>query len=187
MIMETKDFKHYFKAGLEILQIKQNSIKKIAEDSKATTFAILFIALAGVASAIGTLNLVGIIFAPVAILIGTFIWFGILHLFSKIFGGKGKYSEFYRAAGVGYVGMWLAVIPILGPFLVLIISLWYLVVYVNIVKVVHKLSTGKAIAVVAIPVAIITILAFVVGMLVAAFLYTFLTTMNGGELPPFGV
>ncbi len=156
--MDFKEFKKYAKQGIEILKLNGKVAEKISKDKKATNYAFLFVVLVGVAQAIGTFNVPGIIVTPIFTLIGSFIGVGILHILAKIFGGRADFMEFYRAFGIGYVGMWISVIPIIGPMLSGLLGLWYLAVNVVILKSVHKLSTAKAIIVIAIPLIIMFVL-----------------------------
>jgi hypothetical protein len=155
------DFMSYVKEGIEILKLDKKVMEKVAKDEKATTMAILFFAIGGVASAIGGLNLFGIIIFPIVAAVFSFIGVGIIHILAKLFGGKAEFMQFYRSSGIGYVGSWVAVIPIIGPMISGLVGLWYLVVSVVMLMAVHKLSTGKAIIVVLIPVVLCILLVFI--------------------------
>ena len=170
--MET--FKKYLFDGWEIFKLNGKVAKKVAEDKNALTYAILFFVLAGVASAIGQRKFWGIFYAPIGVLIGTFIMFGIIHLLAKLFGGKASFPQFYRACGIGYIGMWISIIPFAGVVLGGIVMLWYLVVDVVILKHVHQLTTGKAVFVVLIPVIIVIIVTVILAVVLAAAIVGFL-------------
>jgi len=172
-----EECKGYFRQGVEILKLNVQAAENVAKDPKATNYALLYVALAGVASAIGTLNPFGIIVMPIFMLIAFFISIGILHLFAKLFGGQASFTEYYRAIGVGYVGTWIAVIPILGPLLSGLVSLWYIVVNVVVLKAVHKLTTFKAVLVLLLPAIVFGVIAFV---LAATFAAMFAGMMAGG-------
>jgi hypothetical protein len=177
--MDMKSIKNYAKKGIDMIKLKQDAMSSVAKDDNATQYALLFIALAGVAQAIGTFNIPGVVVLPVAMLIGSFIGLGIMHILAKLFGGKAKFMEYFRAGGVSYVGMWIAVIPILGPIVMGILGLWYLVVHVVLLKAVHKLNTFQAIIVVFIPT---VILAAIVIALVTMFAVLFAGIL-GGNVP----
>ncbi len=156
------------KQAIEIVKLNASAMTKVAADQKATGMGVLIIVIAGVAAAIGALNPFGIIMMPIAYLIGTFIGIGIIHLLAKLFGGKAKFSEFYRTSSHSYVVNWIAVIPILGPMIAGILGIWNLVVTVFALKNVHKLSTGKSVVVVLIPVVIVIIIAAVAAAAIIA-------------------
>lgn len=171
-------FVDYVKKGIDIVMLKGPVAASVAKDPKATGMGILIIILAGVAAAIGQLNLLGIILLPIMTIIGSFIGVGILHVVALIFGGKAAYMELYRAVATAYVVNWVAVIPMLGPMILApLAGLWSLVVSVVVIKNVYKLSTGKAVAVVLIPVVVIAILVMILATFLAA---TFLGGMMGG-------
>lgn len=169
-------FVDYLKKGLEIIKLNEKVMGDVAKDQKATGMAVLFIAIAGVAMAIGTFMWMGIIFYPIAVLIGSFIGVGILHLFAKLFGGKGAFMDLYRVFGIGYILSWISVIPVVGPMISGIAGLWMIVVSIIAVRKVHSLSTGKAVAVVLIPV----VIAIVLGVILAAAMAALFFAAIGG-------
>ena len=159
------------KKGIEIVKLNGTVMEEVAKTPALTGMGVLIIVLAGVAYAIGSLNLVGIILFPISFIIGTFIGFGIFHLLALLFGGKAKFGEFYRTMSHSYVLYWVSVIPVIGIFLAGLVGLWELVVTVFALKNVHQLSTAKAIIVLLIPVIIGIIIGVAVGVaLMAAFL-----------------
>jgi len=159
-------FGEHFKKSIEILKLNQGAIKETAGDDNAMSMALLFIVISGIAGAIGTLNPFGIIIYPIVMLIMYFVWTGILHVIALLFGGKASYMNLFKPVGLAAVLGWIAVIPFIGPFLSMLVSLWAIVVYVIIVKSVYDFSTGKAVAVVLIPLAIIFVLATVLAVFV---------------------
>lgn len=176
--MDFNEGKKYFMQGLEILKLNAKTAEGVAKDEKATGYAIIFVLIAGLTQAIGTFNLPGLVALPITTLVISFFGIGILHVLAKLFGGTAAFMEFYRTMGVGYVGVWIAVIPFLGPILMGLVGLWYLVVHVVVLKAVHKLTTGKAIVVVAIPLVIAIILAVIVATLMAALFATMIAGMG---------
>ncbi|MBN2457528.1 YIP1 family protein [Candidatus Woesearchaeota archaeon] len=169
-------FKEYVMQGIDILKLDSKAINKAAKDPDATKMALLFIAIAGVASAIGAWNFVGIIFVPIITVIMAFVSVGVLHLLAKLFGGSGSYMELFRPLGIAEIIMWITVIPFIGPILGSIVGIWFMVAAVVIIREVHKLSTGKAIMVVLIPV-IVVMLLLVVGIIIAG--VAFFSMMGG--------
>ena len=177
--MNMEECKGYFRQGVEILKLNSQAAENVSKDPKATNYALLYVVLAGVASAIGTLNPFGIVIMPIVMLVGFFVSMGILHLLAKLFGGQASFKEYYRAMGVGYVGTWIAVIPILGPLLSGLVSLWYIVVNVVVLKAVHKLTTFKAVLVLLIPLIIFGVL----GVMLAAVFATMFAGLLGSGVP----
>ncbi|MBD3203832.1 hypothetical protein GF327_06030 [Candidatus Woesearchaeota archaeon] len=160
------NFSEYFKQGIEIIKLNRQTIKKISTDQDATLFAFLFFAIGGVATALFG-GPVAWISAGIGAVIGSIIGAGVTHILAKLFGGEGSFMELYRPLGVGSLLSW---IPMLGA----LISLWNLVVTVITLEEVHKLSTGKAVFVVLIPVLValvivITLITFIAAMFAAVF------------------
>jgi hypothetical protein len=155
------DFMDSVKQAIEIVKLNSSAITKVASDNKATAMGVVIIIVAGVLAAIGRFSWIGIIYSPIAYLIATFIGIGIIHLLALLFGGKAKFSQFYRPIAHATILSWvsvLAFIPVLGSLLSTIAGIWELVVMVVTLKSVHKLTTGKAVIVVLIPVIVIGIL-----------------------------
>ncbi|MBI3957959.1 MAG: YIP1 family protein [Chloroflexi bacterium] len=112
----------------------------------------------------------GIILSPIFFLIGV----GIIHLIANILGGQGDFSRFaYLAAAIqapiSIVSAFLGFIPAIGGCVVFLLSIYSLILYYFAVKVAYQLSSGRAIAVVLIPVAIVIGLALCIGFAIAAF------------------
>ena len=104
---------------------------------------------------------------PVVYLVGAFIGAAILHLIATmVFGGEGEFVSFFRPFALTYVLAWVNVIWVLNWVLSPIAGLWMCVVWVVCIEREYGLDRGKAIATVAIPVAIL----FFLGMLFLAFL-----------------
>jgi hypothetical protein len=163
-------FVDYIKDGIELIKLNTSVADKLAKDKAAFGMGVLFFAIAGVASAIGMLNFIGIVVMPILEVVGSFIGVGILHLLAMIFGGKAKFGQYYGVLGIGALISWISVIPIIGVFLSMLAGLWMIVMAIVITKTVHQLSTGKAAAVVLIPVAIVMIISFVLAAMFVALL-----------------
>jgi len=116
--------------------------------------------------ATGSLGFWSIIFVPVSFLIGTFV----IHLIAKMLGGQGEYSRFaylvatYQAP-ITMVSYILLIIPVLGGCIQSLLSIYGLVLSYFAIKVNYSLSSGKAIAVVLIPI----ILFFIIMICVVTF------------------
>jgi hypothetical protein len=144
------DFQKWFEDALAIIKLDEDTIRRVASDEEATLPAIIFLAIGGLASAIGGLNpfaIVLIVLLPLFMAISN----GILWFIAKLFGGTGEYLPQFRPIGIGSAINWISVIPFLGMILGLITALWHIAITVVTIKVVHDLSLGKAIAVVLTP------------------------------------
>lgn len=144
------DFKKWIEEAIAIAKLDEAAIARVAADDEATVPAFVFLVIGGLASAIGSLNplaLPFVVFVPIFVAIQA----GIYLLIAKMLGGTGEYLPQLRPLGVGSAINWISVIPILGPMLAMITNVWFMVIAVMTIKVVHNLPIGKAIAVVLIP------------------------------------
>ncbi len=120
-----------------------------------------------------------LILAPVLILIGLFIWSGIVHLFLMMLGGhKQSASGFegtFRAVSYSYVSSLAQIIPIFGGLIALV---WNLVLQVIALVRWHRTTTGKAVGAVLLPIALCCV------CLIAAFALMFGAIMSaiGGNM-----
>jgi len=148
-------FADYVKKGWEVVQLKTDAIRQLADDEAAFGPALGIIAIGGVCLAIGTFNWPGIVYLPIVRLIGAFIVVAIMHFCATaFFGGQGKFKQLFTPLGCATLVTWVSIIPVLGWPLAILSGLWLLVVSVVIVEQVHQIERAKAIAVVAIPVVI---------------------------------
>lgn len=159
------------KDTLSALQFEKDGVKQIQSNPDAVTYGIITLILAGVASAIGMLNPIGIIANPIGSLIGAAIGTGITHLFAKLFGGQGSYRDFFAVTTNAQLLLWISVIPIVGPILSGIAGLYLLVFYVFAIKEVYSLSVAKSILVLILPAIIIGVLFILLVTLFAASLF----------------
>lgn len=118
-------------------------------------------------------SVAAILTVPIGFLIGTFI----LHLIAKMLGGQGDYGMFaYLAstyqAPLTIASSILAVIPVLGGCLSLILAIYIYVESFFAVKANYGLTSGRALATVLIPLVLVIIVgicaAVVVGGLIAS-------------------
>ncbi len=88
--------------------------------------------------------IVMIVFSPLLVVIGVFIWSGILHLCLMIVGGaKQGFEATFRSVAYGcYSPMLLGVIPFCGG---MVGAVWGIVLQIIGLKETHKISTGKAV------------------------------------------
>ncbi len=116
--------------------------------------------LGAIRSIEGGFSLGSIIIIP----IGFFIGMGILFGLSKAFHGEGRFVTqcyifllFY--APLGIIGSIIGLIPIAGGLIVFALSIYEIVLSVFAIQATHRLSGGKATAVVLIPLAVVLLLA----------------------------
>ncbi len=165
----------YLKKGWEAAQLKMEAIESLATDEKAFVPAIGILAIGGLAMAIGTLNPRGIILFPIIFVVGAFVALGLMHLAATlIFGAKGDFKSLVNVIGCASIIRWVAVVPLLGPALMVLSGLWLLVVGVLTVEKGYELDRGKSVVVVAVPV----VLALILGALFSAVAGFSLLMMN---------
>ena len=179
------DFKAWLMKGIEIVKLNRPAMDEVASDEQSFWPAVLFFAIGGLASGLGSslgnvvLLPVLIVAGPVTQVAGSFISIFLLFIIAKLFGGTGTYRAYFSALGVGSIISWTQVVPVLGH----IISLWNIPVAVVVTERVHNVSTGKAVAIVLIPI----IIAFIVLFTIAAFvgMAAFMGMMNMPGMKPF--
>lgn len=116
---------------------------------------------------LGGVSLLSIITVPVFFLIGTFI----THLLATAFGGRGDYGKFaYLAATfqspIVAANAAIAIVPVLGGCVVFLVSIYSYVLAYYAVRVNYNLTSGRAIAVLLIPFALLVLLMLCVGLAV---------------------
>jgi hypothetical protein len=128
----------------------------------------------GFGSSIGGLfgNIIGI---PIVTTIGLFIGAGIYHLLVLLFvrPAHAGYEATFRAVAYAQAVQavaFLAFIPILGLLVILVIAVYQVVLNVIAIREMHSTTTGRAVLVVLVPVAIVLILGLLlVGTILAIF------------------
>ena len=156
------------KQAVEIVKLNGKAAVNVSKDKNATLMGILIVIIGGTLSGIANLAgafdpyikgmgkiLLVILASMVVGLIFFFVSVGIIHLLARLFGGKAGYMELFRAQSHAQILSWLGplvIISFLGNILNFLVSLWSIVVSIVILENVHKLSRGKAIMVVLIPV-----------------------------------
>jgi hypothetical protein len=122
-------------------------------------------------AAMGAGTLWGIILAPVGFLIGV----GITHLLARALGGTGTFDKMAYLMATFQVPITIAnaviaFIPVLGGCVAFLLSIYGLVLSYFAVKVNYELTSGKAIAVVVIPILVVMLLAACVAFAVVGWL-----------------
>lgn len=153
------------KDAWKIVTNDKHTMLKVAHDKDSLGSAVALIIIVGLftgllsglfaGAALG--NFVFLLFAmalnPILLLIGTFIGYGATHLLALLFGGKATFRQFYSVAGHTTILSIGTIIPIVS----ILIWIWNLVIFYFILKNIHQLSTGRAVAVILIPIAIAVI------------------------------
>jgi hypothetical protein len=143
-------------------------------------------------SLIGTASIMSLICcAPFIALLGVLgfiISTGIYHLLARLFGGSGTFREVTFAVSTFYVPLTvisavLAVLPVVGTFLAIPVSIYMLVLFGISINAVHNLGAGKATAVILIPAAIVIVIGVLLGVFMIATLAPYLQQMPGGITP----
>ena len=165
------DFKKTFDTFVGMVKLEPKAYKAAAKnDLKGSA---LNFALAAIAISLGgfwlTFDVLGLVGGAIALWIVYFIAVAIgvfiVWLFAKFLGGKASYSTHYN--GGSYLVLWAVpmVVPIIGQIISFVGGLWAIVMHVFLIKEVHKLSTGKAVAAVLIPYALISfVILFFIGV-----------------------
>jgi hypothetical protein len=124
---------------------------------------------------VGTLSatsgLAAIITVPLFFLIGTFI----LHFIAKMFGGQGEFNIFAYLtatfqAPLTIVSSILSVIPVLGGCVSFLIVIYTYILSFFAVKANYGLTSGRAVAVILIPIVLLFVLAICFGVLLGGVL-----------------
>jgi hypothetical protein len=125
--------------------------EEVEADSTATGQAAAVVAMVAVASGIGAIGggLSSAIFAPVGALLGWLVWAGVTYLIGdKILGGTATWGELLRTLGFAQspgVLYLLAVLPLVGWVIRLVLPFWMLVAGVIAIRQALDFGTGKAI------------------------------------------
>lgn len=168
-----ESFAGYVKDALEIVQLKTHAIDDAAGDHNAFTMGLVVIALAGVATSIGTYRPFGLIAFPVFAIVSAFISAGVFHLLAtQAFKAEGDFLAFFRPFSLPHILLWVNVIPGLNMLLLFWLAwFWLLVVTVVVLERVYTLDRAKAIATVAIPTVAMFVVVVVFGALLVSLLY----------------
>jgi len=155
------DFGNSVKQAIEIVKLNGKVAENVSKDKNATLNGILIIAIGAFLSQALNLEIITIVSTLIIGIIGYFIVIGIMHIVARLFGGKAKFIEYFRteshAAVLGWLGI-LSIIPFLGGIINIIVGIWGFVISVMILENVHKLTRGKAIIVVLLPVVVMIFL-----------------------------
>lgn len=133
----------------------------------------------GIAGAVGVLFFT-IILTPILTVIGLFIGAGIYHLLVLLLikPSNAGFEATFRVvayASVTQLLSWLTGVPILGVLVAVVIGVYSIVLSVLGIREIHSTTTGRAALVVLIPVAVVIVLAVLIGVVLVAI---FATALN---------
>lgn len=172
------DFNVIVERATRALKSDETVFTEAGADEPHTGSAAVLVAIIGLVSGLltGTLGSgsfgSGLFGGIIGAFIGWFIGTGIFYLLAKMFSGEGDYMHLLRGNAYAAVPSALSGIPVIG-IAALLYSAW---LYVLSVKGNMNLSTGSAVAVVAIPLVILFILAIILVVLVGVALVGFSST-----------
>ena len=145
---------------------------------------------------IGAFSALSLVFMPITMVISGIIFglviVAIMHVFAKLLGGKGTFTEFfyldaiYTAPILIITGL-LNLIPFLGGIAAFLVSLYSFYLLTLVIKEAHQLSTGKAVAVWLVPIIIFVVLAvlLMVALIGAAGAAILKGLAASGSRPPY--
>lgn len=125
--------------------------EEVEADSTATGQAAAVVAMVAVASGIGAAGegANSILLAPLSAILGWLIWAGVTYLIGdKILGGTATWGELLRTLGFAQspgILYLLAVLPLVGFFVRLVLPFWMLAAGVIAIRQALDFGTGKAI------------------------------------------
>jgi hypothetical protein len=134
-------------------RLDNSTYEEVEADRGATGQAATVVAIAAVASAIGSVGegSTGVIGALIGGIVGWLIWSGITYLIGTMFfGGTADWGELLRTLGFaqapGVLNV-LGFIPLLGGLVRFAVAIWLLVAGIVAIRQALDISTGKAILV----------------------------------------
>ena len=154
-------------------------LASLISPSRLTTTTTTGINPAEYTALLSSISFFEIIIIPVFFFIGT----GILYGLAKAFGGQGTflqqgYTTLLFGVPLGILAALLNLIPIAGSFIGLAIGIYEIVLQIFAIMAVHRLSGGKASAVVLIPIAVVVVLVCALVVVLVAIVAS--AVKNGG-------
>jgi hypothetical protein len=128
-----------------------DTYEEVESDYSATGQAAIVVTIVAIASAIGGAGAggVGIIGGVLSAVVGWLLWSGLAYLIGdKLFGGTATWGELLRTIGFAQapgVLLILAIIPVLGWIVQVVVAIWLLVAGIIAIRQALDFSTGKAI------------------------------------------
>ena len=153
------NFVEYVKQSIDIIQRNEDAIDHARDDEGAFMMGLVIIALGGIAAGIGSVSAPVFVFSPILFIVAALVFAVILHLLATmLFKGEGEFIGFFRPYSLAFVLLWVNAIWILKSVLVLVAGFWLLVVTSSILERNYSLDRSQAIATVAIPVVVLSIM-----------------------------
>ncbi|HLC69189.1 MAG TPA: YIP1 family protein [Candidatus Bilamarchaeaceae archaeon] len=126
-----------------------------------------------------------VIAIPIIMIFWAFIQTGVMWVLAKILGGKGSFtSQLYHFSIVGggltLITSLLSLIPCLGGLIAMVLGFYYLYPVYLVYKGVHQLSSGRAIALVLLPIVLLILLFVIIMILFAAAFASLLGALGAG-------
>ena len=127
-----------------------DTFEEVEADETATGQAAAVVAMAAVASAIGSADsgVLAAVFAPVAQIVGWLIWAGLTYIIGdKIFGGTATWGELLRTLGFAQTPgllLFFAFLPLVGSLVQVVVGFWMLAAGIIAIRQALDFSTGKA-------------------------------------------
>ncbi|PIE02235.1 MAG: hypothetical protein CSA81_08335 [Acidobacteria bacterium] len=178
---EAQQFFDALSLGIEFLKMDFRNLEKAANDPKMPIWVIVILAISGIASAIGTFNIPGLIFNPIfSVIVGSLFILIFWVLANPVFGGKASVFQHYNTIGLLSIVHWVNVTPLIGPVVSFFLSFYLIFVYQKMIVRLHGLTEGKAWAVVLIPVGVLLLLTAVVLILLAIGVLGFMSLAESG-------
>jgi hypothetical protein len=159
-----------FVRALKVVQWDSSTVKSVARDPEATSGAVLWIALATLAGAAGSvifpidykgvryqptiLEAFGQAFFSFALIVG--VLYAVHFVGNRLFKGRVAFGPFFRVLGYGYVVGLLSIFPILG----FLVALWILFFTVKTLQTIDGLKPQQAIFSVLLTVMAVTVVFF---------------------------
>jgi len=149
--------------------------EEVEADQTATPQAAAVVAMAAVASAVGSAGqgMVAIAFAPIWQILGWMLWAGVTYVVgAKIFDGTATWGELLRTLGFAQAPSILlifAFLPFFGGLLQTVVGIWVLVAGIIAIRQALDFGTGKAILTALIGWLVLMVPIFFLGALVAVF------------------
>jgi hypothetical protein len=172
------DFKKMFELWIETLKKPKKTFsaeKKHADFGKGAINILIAGVIAGIFYTV-TGGAVAIVSTPIGQLIGWVILGGLIFLFAKMFGGKGKYvPQIYLMslfiAPLMIVSAILSLIPVVGGYLAILVLIYWLYLLTLALKEAHDFSMLKAFLSWFVPILVlVAIMLALVGMALNAFM-----------------
>lgn len=132
-------------------KLNAQTYEEVEADRSATGQAAGVVVLVAVAQGIGAAGFGGrgLIGGAIAALVGWLVWAGITYLIGdKLLGGTATWGELLRTIGFAQTPgllMILAIVPMLGGLVALVVSIWVLIAGVIAIRQALDFSTGKAV------------------------------------------